>query len=424
VAPGVNLAQALFSPRAVALIGASGDATKNTARPQRYLKKHGYAGKVFPVNPTRSEIFGVKACRRASEIPEPVEHAYILIEDVEQALEECGKRGIAVASIFSGGFADAGAAGMERQKKLVARAKELGMRLLGPNSMGVIVPGSLAVSVNAVLEMEALPAGATSIVSQSGTMLGTLLSRGAARGLGFAKLVSVGNEADIGVGELVELLGKPQNLVSYHLAELRRAGIVSSRRSSADGRDVYYRADLFRCRDLLGEAGLSLHPGLSVAPSMPHEGGYRRPRPRLLFLCTGNSARSQIAEALVERRSAGAVGARSAGSHPKALHPNAVRVMAERGIDISGRPTKSLSRFVRTRFDRVITLCDKVREICPEFPGAPVAAHWSIADPASAGDDDQATYPAFEQVAEEIDSRVALLLDDLRTRQEERIHHG
>ena len=221
--------------------------------------------------------------------------------------------------------------------------------------------------------------------------------------------------SDRRVGELVQLVGKPQNLVSYHLAELRRAGIVSARRSSADGRDVYYRADLFRCRDLLGEAGLSLHPGLSLAPTPPDDVEPRRARPRLLFLCTGNSARSQIAEALVEHRSAGTVEARSAGSHPKPLHPNAVRVMAERGVDIAGRPTKSLTRFARSRFDRVITLCDKVREICPEFPGAPIAAHWSIADPAAAGDSDEATYPAFEHVADEIDGRVALLLADLRT---------
>ena len=150
----------------------------------------------------------------------------------------------------------------------------------------------------------------------------------------------------------------------------------------------------------------------------------RRARPRLLFLCTGNSARSQIAEALVEHRSAGTVEARSAGSHPKPLHPNAVRVMAERGIDIAGRPTKSLTRFARNRFDRVITLCDKVREICPEFPGAPIAAHWSIADPAAAGDSDEATYPAFQHVADEIESRVALLLADLRTRPLERTHRA
>lgn len=83
-------------------------------------------------------------------------------------------------------------------------------------------------------------------------------------------------------------------------------------------------------------------------------------RPFVLVLCTGNSARSQMAEALLEHRSGRAIRARSAGSHPKVLHPNEVRVMAEHGIDIAGRPTKHLDRFARTRFDRVITLCDKV----------------------------------------------------------------
>ena len=229
--------------------------------------------------------------------------------------------------------------------------------------------------------------------------------------------------SDRRVGELVQLVGKPQNLVSYHLAELRHAGIVSARRSSADGRDVYYRTDLFRCRDLLGGAGIALHPALSLAPT-PQEVEARRARPRLLFLCTGNSARSQIAEALVEHRSAGTVDARSAGSHPKPLHPNAVRVMAEQGIDIADRPTKSFTRYARNRFDRVITLCDKVREICPRFPGAPIAAHWSMADPAAAGDSDAASYPAFELIADEIESRVALLLADLRIRPLERTHHA
>ena len=96
---------------------------------------------------------------------------------------------------------------MARQRRLVARARELGVRLLGPNSMGMInLTGGVALSVNAILEMDAPPGGGTSLVSQSGTMLGTILSRGAARGLGFSKLVSVGNESDLGVGELVELL--------------------------------------------------------------------------------------------------------------------------------------------------------------------------------------------------------------------------
>ena len=227
--------------------------------------------------------------------------------------------------------------------------------------------------------------------------------------------------SDRRVGELVQLTGKPQNLVSYHLAELRRAGIVTARRSSADGRDVYYRADVLRCRDLLGEAGRSLHPALSIAPSPPPDDlTPRRTKSRVLFLCTGNSARSQMAEALVQQRSLGAVDARSAGSHPKPLHPHAVQVMAERGVDIAGRPTKSLARFTRNRFDRVITLCDKVREVCPEFPGAPIAAHWSMADPAAAGDE-----TAFRQVADEIDDRVSLLLAELRNPPvPERTPHG
>ena len=227
------------------------------------------------------------------------------------------------------------------------------------------------------------------------------------------QLVSELGRSDRRVGELVQLVDKPQNLVSYHLKELRQAGIVTARRSSADGRDVYYAADLLRCRELLGDAGGSLHPGLGLTASPAAGGGART---RLLFLCTGNSARSQIAEALVEHRAGGAVEARSAGSHPKPLHPNAVRVMAERGVDIAGRPTKPLSQFARSRFDRVITLCDKVREICPELPGAPITAHWSIADPAATGDDDAATYPAFEHVANQIEARVDVLLADLGTR--------
>jgi ArsR family transcriptional regulator, arsenate/arsenite/antimonite-responsive transcriptional repressor / arsenate reductase (thioredoxin) len=230
--------------------------------------------------------------------------------------------------------------------------------------------------------------------------------------------------SDRRVGELAQLAGEPQNLVSYHLAQLRNAGIVSARRSSSDGRDIYYRADLLRCRDLFGQAGLSLHPGLSLTPTPPDNTALRRTRARLLFLCTGNSARSQIAEALVEQRSGGTVEARSAGSHPKTLDPNAVRVMAERGVDISGRSTKSLTRFARSRFDRVITMCDKVREICPEFPGAPIAAHWSVADPAAAGESDEATYAAFQRVATEIDDRVTLLLADLQTQQTKGAHHG
>jgi protein-tyrosine-phosphatase/DNA-binding transcriptional ArsR family regulator len=222
--------------------------------------------------------------------------------------------------------------------------------------------------------------------------------------------------SDRRVGELTDILGKPQNLVSYHLAELRTAGLVSARRSSADRRDTYYRVDLHRCGELLCSVGAALDPGLRLGP-LPVNSGGPKPRgaPRVLFLCTGNSARSQMAEALLEHLSGHAIRARSAGSHPKALHPNAVRVMAECGIDISGYRTKHLRGFARTRFDRVITLCDRVREICPEFPGRPVTAHWSMPDPAQEGDADDAPYPAFLRTAEELETRMGLLIAQMTT---------
>jgi protein-tyrosine-phosphatase len=211
--------------------------------------------------------------------------------------------------------------------------------------------------------------------------------------------------SDRRVAELTALVGAPQSLVSYHLRELRTGGLVSARRSSADGRDTYYRLDLTRCGELIAETGIDLHPGLRFARLPPAPPARRRPL--VLFLCTGNSARSQIAEALLEHRSGGTIEARSAGSHPKPLHPHAVQVMADRGIDISGRPTKPIGRFARRRFDHVITLCDKVREVCPELPGQPTTAHWSMADPsAGAGD----TYSDFVRTADEIEERVDYLI--------------
>lgn len=228
--------------------------------------------------------------------------------------------------------------------------------------------------------------------------------------------------SDLRVNELTDRLGKPQNLVSYHLRELRDAGLVSSRRSSADGRDTYYRIDSARCARLLSAAGAALQPGLrlTVAPTESHPRTVTNAS-RVLFLCTGNSARSQMAEALIEEMSGHAVRARSAGSHPKPLHPNAVQVMAERGIDISSRSTKHLRRFARSRFDWVITLCDRVREVCPEFPHHPIQSHWSVADPALEGDTARATYPAFQRCAAELEARIDLLipqLTDLSTPQE------
>ncbi len=216
--------------------------------------------------------------------------------------------------------------------------------------------------------------------------------------------------SDRRVRELCAPLGQPQSLVSYHLGRLRSERLVSMRRSAADGRDAYYMLDLARCGELLTAAGGALHPGLRlVAP--PHPAWEQSLRPvRILFLCTGNSARSQIAEALVEQLTAGPVDAVSAGSHPKPLHPNAIRVMRDYGIDLSGRRTKHLDEFAGQSFDYVISLCDRVREVCPEFPDQPDFVHWSIPDPAREDDTDEQTYPAFERTAAELATRIPFLL--------------
>jgi len=228
--------------------------------------------------------------------------------------------------------------------------------------------------------------------------------------------------SDRAVSELTALVGEPQSLVSYHLRQLREAGFVAARRSSADRRDTYYTIDLVACRGAWQAAGASLHPALrsEPTPSAPAATERPAPPPRVLFLCTGNSARSQMAEALIVQMSAGAVDAASAGSHPKPLHPNAVRVLEKRGIDISANRTKHLDEFVAQRFDEVITLCDRVREVCPQFPSHPELVHWSVPDPALEGTTNRASYRAFERTADELSTRIGfqlhLLADTATTR--------
>jgi protein-tyrosine-phosphatase/DNA-binding transcriptional ArsR family regulator len=233
------------------------------------------------------------------------------------------------------------------------------------------------------------------------------------------QLLSELARSDRRVGELCELAGRRQSLVSYHLRQLRDGGLVSVRRSAADGRDTYYLLDLARCGELLASAGIALHPAL--APTAPPPPGRKRASTlaHVLFLCTGNSARSQMAEALCERLSHGAVHAASAGSHPKPLHRSAVSVMRDRGIDISERRSKHLSEVAGHRFDYVISLCDRVREVCPEFPGAPELIHWSIPDPAREAGGDEQTLPAFERTATELETRIGFLIETINATSQE-----
>jgi ArsR family transcriptional regulator, arsenate/arsenite/antimonite-responsive transcriptional repressor / arsenate reductase (thioredoxin) len=228
--------------------------------------------------------------------------------------------------------------------------------------------------------------------------------------------------SDLRVRELVASLGQPQSLVSYHLRLLREADLVTKKRSSFDARDSYYHLDLDRCADLLAAAGASLHPVLpSRGPGSPAPPPGRRLR--VLFACTGNSARSPIAESLLRHRAPEAVEVVSAGSHPREqIHPSAVRALAEDyGIDIAGQRPRHLDT-ATGRFDYVITLCDKVREVCPEFPGHPRHIHWSIPDPAPHGTQARAVETAVRRTAHDIDVRIGHLLHVLPTTDTQEVH--
>ncbi|MCB1743140.1 MAG: acetate--CoA ligase family protein [Gammaproteobacteria bacterium] len=239
------LFRALFEPRAVALIGASNDPAKNTGRPQRFLRHHGYAGRVLPINPGREQVQGVPAYPSVAAAPGPIDHALIMVPTaaVPAALDDCAAAGVPVVSIFTDGFADSGVQGRARQEALREQAHALGLRVLGPNSMGVMnLNAGMPLTVNAVLEIPEIKAGHVSLVSQSGSLLGTMLSRGSARGIGFAKLLSVGNEADIGVGELVDLLVDDEHTQSImlFLEALRDADRLAeaARRAHAAGKPI------------------------------------------------------------------------------------------------------------------------------------------------------------------------------------------
>ena len=214
------------------------------------------------------------------------------------------------------------------------------------------------------------------------------------------------------VRELVAAAGQRQNLVSYHLRQLRAGGLVTARRSSFDGRDTYYSLDLDGCAQALAGAASALHPGLALLPAAGPEqaavpGAARR---RVLFVCTGNSSRSPMAEGLLRYRAGARVEAASAGIRPRPLHPDAVAVMRDRyRIDIAGHRPVPVETAARERFDFVISLCDKAREACPEFPGRPRLIHWSLPDPA-VGEGGLAGYPAFERAAAGLDARIGFLL--------------
>lgn len=200
-----DICEALFAPGAVAVVGASADPDKTGGRPVHYLQKHGFSGEIWPVNPRAETIAGLPCFASVEALPAAPDVAIVLLgaERAVEAVRDLARRGTRVAIVLAGGFAEAGDEGRARQEAL--REAAGGMRLLGPNTIGAIdLSSGIVLSASGALEGEDLPRGGISVASQSGGILGALLSRGAARGIGFRRLASTGNEADIDVADLID----------------------------------------------------------------------------------------------------------------------------------------------------------------------------------------------------------------------------
>lgn len=197
----------LMEPGSIAVIGASTDPKKTAGRPIAYLQKHHFKGKIYPVNPRVEEIAGLKCYPDIESLPETPDVAIIMVgtDKALSAVQALAKLGTPAAIVLTSGFAEHGPEGLQKQEELIAAAGK--MRILGPNTIGMVnVTDDIPLSPSSALEMDEFPKGGVSVISQSGGILGSLLSRAAASGLGLSKLVSTSNEADLGMADFVDYL--------------------------------------------------------------------------------------------------------------------------------------------------------------------------------------------------------------------------
>lgn len=217
--------ECLFRPRSVALVGASSDPAKIGGRPLHFLVKHGFSGEIWPVNPRAAEIGGIRCYPDIESLPAAPDVAMVLVgpAHAEESVRALAARGTGAAVVLAGGFAESGSDGAARQAALVAAAG--GMRLLGPNTIGLLnMTDGITLSASGALDVEHRYTGGVAVVSQSGGILGSLMSRAAARGVGLSHLIATGNEADIDVSDAVMYLaGDPETrVIAVYLETIRK----------------------------------------------------------------------------------------------------------------------------------------------------------------------------------------------------------
>lgn len=220
---------ALLAPQSVAIIGASNDWRRFGGRPLHYMREFGYKGALYPVNPGRAEVQNIRAYAKVREIGKPVDCALLSVtaEDTVQSIRDCADAGVRSAVIFGAGFAEVGAEGVARQDEMMAIARASGMRIMGPNCMGLVNARAGVYSTFASAYEEGLPKpGGIAIATQSGGYGGYLLKHSFMRNLGVSHFAATGNEADVDVGEVLGWMAQQEEaqvLLGY-LEGVRSAG--------------------------------------------------------------------------------------------------------------------------------------------------------------------------------------------------------
>jgi acetyl coenzyme A synthetase (ADP forming)-like protein len=256
-----------FTPRGIALIGASRDPTKLSFAVLRNLldPEAGFPGPVYPVNPHAREILGQICYPAVSDVPDPVDLAVLVIPAgaVPDAVEACGKRGIRAAVIISGGFREVGAEGAERERQIVSIARRYDMRLMGPNGIGVI---DTHTPLNTTF-VSGMPArGSISLLSQSGALCGGVIDWAVGRGIGFSRLLSVGNEADVNEADVLPCLADDERtrVITLYLEDVKDGpGFGAALRAATATKPVLA---VKAGRTAGGQAATASHTGALASP--------------------------------------------------------------------------------------------------------------------------------------------------------------
>ena len=329
----------------------------------KFLRQAGYAGRIYPVNARRAEVLGERAWPSVEALPEVPEHAYVVapIDAAMEAIEACGRAGVAVTTVLTDGFAEVGEAGRARETWLREIVATTGMRIVGPSSLGIVnLRNGTLLTANAAFDEPDLPAGRIFAASHSGGMIGTLLSRGKACGIGFAGLVSVGNEVDVSLGEICDAVLCDPDIDGYllFLETLRHADRLRTfaRRAATLGKPIlaYKLGRSAQARELAVTHTGALAGEDDVADAFFRDCGIARVE-TLSALIEGLPLLARVPARRKTRNPRVAVVTTTAGGAAMVVDP-----LASRGVDVAAPSEATYGRFeaagIRVSRSRLIDL--------------------------------------------------------------------